>query len=1202
MFLTGKWKRLLKQIAATCFCLMILIVMAVFVWFDELLEAGRQQLVKKGIHISLPTRVEATGRSLKIRGLSLDPGLHVEDIFLEWGSVTRHDLRDKLFQHVSIDGLRLSVEQGDDMAWRIPGLNIEHASSQDFSATSPFFNKLAAGFYTPLQSLPEIVIIRSTILLECQALTSHITIDELKIRPEGQGVAVSFVGKLKANLPDTVNFDTGIKGDAWLNLNTKEVDEFNITLSDLFLKRAHEAEIQIPQLEAVVRGVNFNGLSGAVEAGQLRVVADKVSMHGEPFEGHLSETGMNLLLETIQIPWLYSSLDQFISHVTMGKGIATISGVYQHQQSHPVKIHTQASWQEVSLLHNRGSYQLFSQLLIQDRILHGPYSVTLASSGDIADTGSELEVQLAGRSGNVDRQLAKIDVTMPSIPLLIDAFQGNISSPVIINTSAVFDIPSAGFLPHTEAGQYLSPPLHVSLKNRGQFTFSKPDLRVMSLTNARVEMAGCTMQLSLQSDFQGNLLKGEVTLHSQDTVNPVDISCFTEIPGKVSVSGRFGFMQRDEHPLASVEWENDDVTIEYFLQTTTEEPIVIKSSGADKGQMVASGSVFVNGTAVGSEVGVVADTDLAFNMMNQSTDMNVSVSGDLFAIFSQDREEITMGTGNGLSLFVDGYVPEVRLTRSAQFQVHNGTGAWLLNIQQGEPHLNALIQSDGPRLDGTLAGTRAVVKQEGLTIHLRKKPGDLFDVDLNISELLIPKHEIIFENITSSLQFDPVVLCPEGGWLDIDSIKDVALTRRFPDMSLTSQAESLFGRIKGQSDVVTLSGAGTPLQLHIGIDASCDGSEGKILLTAGNYKLSPEEINIKSLFPQSSRWIESLSGQFDFTSSVVWDTSTNGLVSDSSARLSSFEIDMASAFFFDQGISLVGGEVLVFSHIPLDSPETGSITTHLDGITIGSPQFSLSGLQGLDIFIEPIMPAYTVQPVTITFDELNSFLPFGHGTVRVSVNEGRQLAINELQMELGNGLVTVQPSNIDLGADYNEVYLEAKDVDLSALRNQLQISLKENLDVNGLVDGFLPIRFSENSIKLIDATFTSTASGFIRYNPGKTEEKHVSLGNIYYQTSLSETDQDSSPAAGNTSFTETLAMNTFQKAVSNLHYDSFTAVLNGDLGRALTIDLEALGANPDMLFGIPVDLHLEIETELSKLFSAYNSSIGSTERSYHIAD
>lgn len=248
------------------------------------------------------------------------------------------------------------------------------------------------------------------------------------------------------------------------------------------------------------------------------------------------------------------------------------------------------------------------------------------------------------------------------------------------------------------------------------------------------------------------------------------------------------------------------------------------------------------------------------------------------------------------------------------------------------------------------------------------------------------------------------------------------------------------------------------------------------------------------------------------------------------------------------------------------------------------------------------MPPYTVKPITITFDELNSFLPFSHGAARFSVTEGKQVTIHNLQMQLGNGLVAVQQSNIDLTADNNEIYLEAKNVDLSALRNQLQISLKDNLDVDGLVDGILPIHFSKNSIQLLDATFLSTAPGFIRYNPWKTREALRDQGNIYYQTSINQTSPDTLSTTQDNNFTETLAMNTFQKALSNLHFDSFTAVLNGDLGRALTIDLNALGSNPDMLFGMPVDLNLEIETELSKLFSAFNPSIGSTERSYYIAD
>lgn len=1204
MFLTGRWKRLVKYIVAISSGIVILITISAVLWFDEILEFGRMRLVNHGIHLTLPISVDLTKKNLHMSGLSFDPGVQINSLFFEWGTLFRHDLLKRPFQQIELRGLDLTVKQEPDMAWKIPGLNTENILNLSSTSTVRRPPQPVPALDTLLESLPVIIISDSSFLLESQTTTYQLYINKLHIRSDEDPIKVSLIGQLQIKQPEAISLVTNIKATSWLDTRKEEIAKLEVTLSNLSAQQSNPPyKLRVPYLNAVAQHLHYNSMADRLEANQINVVVEGLSLFGRELVGMFSELDTNLELDDVKLPWPPSSHKEPLNKLSMANGKIDIIGLYQNDESDSAEIHVWGDLQNFSILHQTGKYQLNAEANIHTPALLNPHIASLNISGDLqANKSDNFSFQLIRKSGDYENQLVKFDVQLPPLPPLINFFRQKDPYRIPIDTSLKINIQSPEHIPFGDLIPERFSPIQAELTSKVQLGLQNNGLQISAKTETNIEMIDCNAQMELDSDFQGNFLKGIFKLHSNDMEAAIHLNCDEQNWGGLSTSGQLTLTQIEDRPLAELKWDNGDFTAGFALNTIISKPLVLGSLETDDEKLAASGSLLISGITTSSETQILVDTDISLDMRKENTHITTLITGAVTAVLDPYDEEISVGTDSGLNVELDGYFPKGSFTNPARLRVTNGTNGWLLKNREGHTQLDLAIQSDGPRLDASLAGTRIVVRQDDLTVHLKKNPLELFAADIIIKNLLLPEQDITAKNITSSVNIDTTTMCTHDTHLEIELIRDSAINRRFPDMSLMSHIDTVSGRTKGQSELTSSSGKNSPLIFHVDMDTTCDGREGKLLFSTKNHKLSPQDINIKSMFPISSQWIESLSGQFDFNSSLIWDETRNSPILDSRVQLRSFEIDMAPLPFLDKGVSLVGGELLFFSHIPTNSPENGSITTHMDGINIESPQLSLSGLQGLDVLIEPIWPLDTVKPVTITFDELTGFLPFSNGTVSLSVTKGKQLTIHDLHMQLGNGLVTVQPSSIDFKAESNNIYLHAADINLSALRNQLQISLKDNLDVDGTVHGTLPIQFSQDRIQLIDATFRSDGPGFIRYNPLETSDFQKSRGNIYYDMNLKDKDSDVSPSIQDSDFTETLALNTFHTALANLHFDKFSAVLNGDLGRALTINLQALGANPDMLWGVPIDLTLEIETELAKLFSAFNPSIGSTERSFYIAD
>ncbi len=115
----------------------------------------------------------------------------------------------------------------------------------------------------------------------------------------------------------------------------------------------------------------------------------------------------------------------------------------------------------------------------------------------------------------------------------------------------------------------------------------------------------------------------------------------------------------------------------------------------------------------------------------------------------------------------------------------------------------------------------------------------------------------------------------------------------------------------------------------------------------------------------------------------------------------------------------------------------------------------------------------------------------------------------------------------------------------------------KKFSISGEMGGILPLQRKDDKIYIKDGLLQSQEGGIVRLDE--------SISNGLFPGSSKQ-------------------MQKIRKALKNYHYEFFELRLDGKLSGAVMMTLSARGRNPDMKNKKPVELKLQIETELSLLF------------------
>ncbi|MDH3392448.1 MAG: YdbH domain-containing protein, partial [Desulfobulbaceae bacterium] len=743
-----------------------------------------------------------------------------------------------------------------------------------------------------------------------------------------------------------------------------------------------------------------------------------------------------------------------------------------------------------------------------------------------------------------------------------------------LSMSALLDLPPVDTLMN-RVPETLSPlPIQASLSGQGTVRFRGGQWQSHGQWQGNVVGGPVRGDMAVTTELAFGAGGGRIEVAGSGKAPPLAVTVRDLLLDEALVSGAVALAEDEDHRLLVASWEGKSLSLQSEAKVRLDEPLLVAFPAEPLRRLELSGNMQLAGQLQGGVVRLTSKPKVRLVGQNGETTATLGLAGELVGAGGGDVEDFVWRLGGtGLEFVVDGHGPRGRLLQPARFRLENGNDAGLLRLRSGVPSFSGRLSSLGPRLDLAVGDNRFVVKNDALSLAVKGEGGRAMAVELAVRELLAPEQFIVAEGLRFVLVFDTARGLIDKMDLMLDRLHDATEVRRFADCNFWAQLRGKGNRLVGDGAFAIHNSDSDPLAWPLHFDLAGDGRSGRVVLAANDFSLAPGSINLKNLFPVVAGAVNSVVASCDVRGELSWDAARGEGVIDSRLKVSDFDIDLAPPELPGEKLRLIGGDIVIFFKAPVSALSTGRLVTHVDAVTLITPQFALFGVQGLDLHAEPVWPLYTPEPLVITFDELSGFLPFDDGKLSFAVTNGREIALREMGMHLAGGMVSALPMTIDLANPKGELRLAVHGVQLAELREKLQISLKDHLQVTGELDGVLPIEFSSDGIRLQGAVLEAKRPGLLRYRPGDAQDWRYKTGK-----------------------------STLQVALSDLRYDSFRLALSGDLGEAVTVDLHTEGTNPELVGGMPIDLTLKIHAELEKLLSAYNSSVGGTERSYAVVE
>ncbi len=176
------------------------------------------------------------------------------------------------------------------------------------------------------------------------------------------------------------------------------------------------------------------------------------------------------------------------------------------------------------------------------------------------------------------------------------------------------------------------------------------------------------------------------------------------------------------------------------------------------------------------------------------------------------------------------------------------------------------------------------------------------------------------------------------------------------------------------------------------------------------------------------------------------------------------------------------------------------------------------------------------------------------GKVNLNISDEKLPLFNTMLVRVYGGSIETQHPISSAGAISKQNKLIISDINLSNLFHDIDFG---KIFISGRLGGVIPFKIDDQEININGAILQSQQNGIIKM----TENMIKSLF-----PSNSAKDQQ------------------IREALKNYHYDFFEIRLDGDLNDRVMVSINANGYNPDTKDKEPVDISLQIETQISRLF------------------
>jgi len=253
-------------------------------------------------------------------------------------------------------------------------------------------------------------------------------------------------------------------------------------------------------------------------------------------------------------------------------------------------------------------------------------------------------------------------------------------------------------------------------------------------------------------------------------------------------------------------------------------------------------------------------------------------------------------------------------------------------------------------------------------------------------------------------------------------------------------------------------------------------------------------------------------------------------------------------------------------HVKAARPESrtradGTLQFHDFGFA--APQLVLKGANGSVAFTR-LSPLTTADRQHLTIERL----VFGETLTDLSIDfalrDGHVLSILDASGRVMGGEMGIHQQAIDLGSQEQNLTVQVKGIDLAQL---LALADFSGLSASGRLDGTIPIRHKNDTIRIDNAVMNATEPGVLRYDPADPPS--------FLKDAQSQ---------------EILVL---RDALKDFHYQKLTVAISGVIGADEEIKMALTGANPSLYNGKTIELNLAFSGSLDKIARWSMQSFGS---------
>ncbi|MBT3196282.1 MAG: hypothetical protein HN344_01055 [Gammaproteobacteria bacterium] len=268
---------------------------------------------------------------------------------------------------------------------------------------------------------------------------------------------------------------------------------------------------------------------------------------------------------------------------------------------------------------------------------------------------------------------------------------------------------------------------------------------------------------------------------------------------------------------------------------------------------------------------------------------------------------------------------------------------------------------------------------------------------------------------------------------------------------------------------------------------------------------------------------------------------------------------------FKKQLSAVSGSISADGEYHWGREQRSGATITLDNLSFQTPLIHLEQLS-TQLDFSSLTPLQSRGEQQINIGQLDAGVPINDIEAIVRLQADKTLAIKQIQWPFSGGTFSVQDTEFSPDHDPPPFTVTIRDLDLSTLSKMVQL---EGLEVNGTLNGAIPIAFIDGKVVIQQAEVKTRQPGLLRFRA----------------TAAAAALQQGGESS-----------RLLIQALENFHYQQLRITINGELEGNVVVGIHLSGSNPELYDGYPVELNFNVEGRLVDMVKKEGRSLQPLKR------